>query len=61
MEKKKLDYYDATTPYIDRSIIDGKDIAIWLVDLLHNGHIVGTISSNNKLEIKKYAKRWVSD
>lgn len=61
MEKKKLDYFDATAPYLDSTVINGKDVSIWLVDLIHNGQIVGTVSCNNKEDIKKYSKRWMKD
>jgi hypothetical protein len=59
MNKKKLDYFDATAPYIDTAIINGKEISIWLVDLIHNGQIVGTVSCDNKKDIKKYSERWL--
>jgi hypothetical protein len=53
MDKKKLDYFDATPPE--------KMKDLWHIDLIYNGKVHGTIFAETELLAKKFARRWVED
>lgn len=53
MDKKKLDYYDATPPEEMKGV--------WHVDLIYNGKVYGTVFAETEALAKKFARRWVED
>lgn len=60
--KKKLDCYDCGRPFSDEMYDrDGSKHKLWLCEVIHNGQVVGTISSNSKVTLKKYMARWLGE
>lgn len=53
MDKKKLDYYDATPPEEMKGV--------WHVDLIYNGKVYGTVFAETEALAKKFSRRWVED
>ena len=53
MDKKKLDYFDTTTPEQMKGV--------WHVDLLYNGKVHGTVFAETEALAKKFARRWLED
>ena len=51
MPKKKLEYFDATTPE--------ENEGTWVAELLYNSSVVGSVYGDTEKEILKYIKRWV--
>ena len=53
MDKKKLDYFDSTTPELLKGL--------WHIDLIYNGKVYGTLFAETEVLAKKFARRWVDE